>query len=174
MYLLGRPLRARTVVEGGGRAHARRMEIMRTRSLFVALPLLTALAACGSEPAPAPVVAAPPPAPVAAPPPVAVPPGIDGRYMGALRPVRGATRACRAAIPAHATGTGPNFAFSLGRGRTATTASGALTPGGTLAISGDISGTGTFARRQLTGQVTKGECTYNMVLTHHVTRAAHR
>jgi hypothetical protein len=145
---------------------------MRNKSLYFALPLLTALAACGSEPAPTPVVVAPPPPPPP-PPAIMVPPGLDGHYLGSLRPVRGAVAACRAAIPASATVTGPTAAFTLGHRRAPMSATGGFTPAGTLAISGDIAGTGTFARRHLTGQVTKGNCTYNMSLMHRPARPAH-
>ena len=139
------------------------------RRALLALPLL--VAACASDPAPAPVARRPVAPQIAAPlapaPAVvnAAPPGLDGRYVGsAVAQPNQAPGDCRVArIPAAMTVNGGRAALALGRGGRL---EGTITADGTVAFgSGESAARGSFRGRGFQGEAARDACGYSLNLT---------
>ncbi len=138
---------------------------MSLRALALTFPAFALLAGCSliepepvvAQPAPAAPVAAPAPAPVAA------PTTFDGRFAGHLAGVRDVAKRCRAvSLPAHAVVQAGRV--TLRQGRTAPLHA-TLNAQGQGSLTGEgASGTLRATPTALAGQITRGNCTFNVVL----------
>ena len=146
---------------------------MTSRAALLTLPAMALLAGCSTvegwfghePPRPQPVaMPAPPPPPPPSAPVSMAPPELAGHYAGALRLAHGAPRGCRpASIPASATVANGQVAFNFGRHGSA---EGPIIADSVAKLTGtEMAGQASFAGRQLTGEVQRGTCPYELRLT---------